>query len=58
MLLNCLSAGHAWRKHGITHDRVLARNAHVADGSTAIWEYAVRMIDEAVAKGHLAPKPA
>jgi putative hydrolase of HD superfamily len=57
MLLNCLTDGHAWQKHGITQDRVLARNAHVADGSQALWEYAVRMIDEAVAAGHLAPKP-
>ncbi len=57
MLLNCHTQGHAWQKHGITHDRVLARNAHVAKGSTAIWDYAVRMIDEAVAKGHLLPKP-
>jgi len=57
MLLNCLTDGHAWQKHGITQDRVLARNAMVADGSTAIWEYAVRMIDDAVAQGHLAPKP-
>lgn len=57
MLLNCLTGGHAWQKHGITHDRVLARNAHVAEGSTAIWEYAVRMIDEAVTKGHLTPAP-
>lgn len=57
MLLNTLTQGHAWQKHGITQDRVLARNAHVADGSLAIWEYAVRMIDEAVAAGHLAPKP-
>ena len=56
MLLNCLTEGHAWQKHGITQDRVLARNAHVADGSLAIWEYAVKMIDEAVAQGHLAPK--
>jgi putative hydrolase of HD superfamily len=57
MLLNCLTDGHAWQKHGVTHDRVLARNAMVADGSTAIWEYAVKMIDDAVAKGHLKPKP-
>ena len=57
MLLNCRTEGHAWRKHGITADRVLARNAHVAHGSTEIWEYAVKMIDEAVAKGHLPPKP-
>lgn len=57
MLLNCLTDGHAWQKHGVTHDRVHARNAHVAEGSAAIWEYAVRMIDEAVTKGHLAPGP-
>lgn len=57
MLLNCLTEGHAWQKHGVTHDRVLARNAHVAKGSQAIWDYAVRMIDNAVARGHLAPAP-
>lgn len=57
MLLNCLSEGAAWRKHGVTQDRVLARNAHVADGSQTIWQYAVKMIDEAVAQGNLAPKP-
>lgn len=57
MLLNCLTEGHAWQKHGITHDRVQARNAQVARGSTAIWNYAVRMLDDAVAKGHLAPAP-
>ena len=53
MLLNCRTQGHAWQKHGITRDRVLARNAHVADGSHRLWEYAVRMIDEAVTAGHL-----
>ena len=58
MLLNCRTEGHAWRKHGVTQDRVLARNAHVAEGSRALWEYAVRMIDDCVAKGHLPPAPA
>jgi putative hydrolase of HD superfamily len=57
MLLNCLTQGHAWQRHGITQDRVLARNAHVAEGSHAIWEYAVKMINDAVISGHLAPAP-
>ena len=57
MLLNARTQGHAWRQHGVTHDRVLARNAAVADGSRALWEYAVRMIEETVAAGHLAPAP-
>ena len=57
MLLNCRTEGAAWQRHGITQDRVLARNAHVAQGSVALWEYAARMVQEAVDRGHLAPGP-
>lgn len=57
MLLNCHTEGAAWRRHGVTQDRVLARNAHVADGAHAIWEYAVAMIQHAVDSGHLPPAP-
>ncbi len=57
MLLNCRTEGAAWQRHGVTHDRVLARNAHVAGGSLALWEYAIRMVQQAVDDGHLAPKP-
>lgn len=55
ILLNACTEGHAWRKHGVTAPRVLARNAMVAESSTALWEYAARMIAEAVARGHLDP---
>jgi putative hydrolases of HD superfamily len=54
MLLNCRTDGAAWKKHGITSDRVLARNAHMAEGSTALWDYAQQMVADAVAAGHLA----
>lgn len=57
MLLNCLTEGAAWRKHGVTHDRVVARNRHIAEGSTALWAYAAQMIAEAVTKGNLQPGP-
>lgn len=53
MLLNCLTDGAAWRKHGVTSDRVIARNQHIAEGSTSLWAYAARMIDDAVAAGSL-----
>ena len=53
MLLNACTEGHAWRKHGVTYPRVMARNAAVAEGSTALWEYASRMVAEAVERGHL-----
>jgi putative hydrolase of HD superfamily len=55
MLLNVRTQGHAWNKHGVTHDRVVARNQHVAQGSQALWEYASAMIDESVQAGNLAP---
>jgi len=54
MLLNVRTQGHAWKKHGVTQPRVIARNQHVADGSVALWEYAARMIQEAVDRGDLA----
>jgi putative hydrolase of HD superfamily len=54
MLLNCRTEGAAWRRHGVTQERVIARNSAVAEGSAAIWEYALRMIREAVKDGHLA----
>ncbi len=57
MLLNCLTEGAAWNRHGITHDRVLARNRHIAEGAAEIWRYAEQMIADAVAAGHLAPAP-
>jgi putative hydrolases of HD superfamily len=57
MLLNCLTEGTAWRKHGVTADRVIARNRHIAEGSTALWEYAAKMIRDCVANGHLPAGP-
>ena len=57
MLLNCLTKGAAWNRHGITQDRVVARNRHIADGCTELWAYAERMVQEAVDAGHLRPSP-
>jgi len=54
MLLNCHTEGAAWRRHGVTRDRVLARNSYIAEGSAALWAYARKMIEETVAAGHLA----
>jgi putative hydrolase of HD superfamily len=57
MLLNCLTQGAAWNRHGITHDRVVARNGHIAHGSAELWKHADVMLAEMVAAGHLAPAP-
>lgn len=57
MLLNCRTEGAAWRRHGVTRDRVVARNRHIAEGCAELWRYAERMLDDAAAAGHLAPAP-
>ncbi|MBE2213625.1 MAG: HD domain-containing protein [Opitutaceae bacterium] len=54
MLLNCLTEGAAWRRHGVTQHQVVARNAHVAQGSQAMWEFIAAKVNEAVQAGHLA----
>ena len=53
MLLNCLTEGAAWRRHGITKTQVMARNALVARGSAALWTHMCTVVDEAVRRGHL-----
>ncbi len=55
MLQNFFTEGASWRQHGVTRDRVIARNQHIADGAPAVWDYATRMIEEAVNAGYLKP---
>jgi putative hydrolase of HD superfamily len=57
MLLNCRTQGAAWNRHGVTHDRVVARNRHIADGCAELWRYAERMLQEVVDAGHLPAGP-
>ena len=57
ILHNYYTQGHAWRHHGITHDQVLARNQHMAEGAPRLWEHVRQLLDDAVEKGYLAPAP-
>jgi putative hydrolase of HD superfamily len=54
MLLNCLSEGAAWRKHGVTREMVIARNSHIVHGSRALWGYASALVERAAAAGCMA----
>jgi len=55
IFLNNATEGAAWCKHGVTADRVLARNGYAAEGCAALWAEAEREVARAVASGHLAP---
>ena len=53
-LLNCSSKGAAWKRHGVTEDRVIARNAPIGDGSRALWKETLAMIRRTADAGDLA----
>ena len=57
MLLNCRTEGAAWNRHGVTQDRVIARNRHIAEGCAELWRYAEKMVQDAVNAGHLKATP-
>ena len=52
-LHNYHTQGRTWKEHGITSDRVLERNACIADGSSTLWEWAQALLNDAVVKGFL-----
>ena len=52
-LHNYHTQGRSWNEHGITADRVLERNACMAEGSASLWDLAQALVDDAVAKGFL-----
>ena len=52
-LHNYHTQGRSWNEHGITADRVLERNACMAEGSASLWDLAQALVNDAVAKGFL-----
>lgn len=53
LMLNYARQGETWRQHGVRADRVFARNAGIAEGSSRLWDYARQLIADAVSKGYL-----
>ena len=55
-LHNFHTRGRSWEEHGITADRVLARNITIADGSVQLWKWTQALIARAVAEGLIKEK--
>jgi putative hydrolases of HD superfamily len=55
LLQNLHNGGVVWRENGIGKERVLAANAHIADGSAFLWEQIKAWIDQAQSQGLFAP---
>ncbi|MBN2812154.1 HD domain-containing protein [Treponema zuelzerae] len=58
LLQNYATKGHTWKQFGITADRVLEMNRHIAAGSAEIWAFLEWLINDSVRRGYLAPAAA
>ncbi|MDR3568298.1 MAG: HD domain-containing protein [Syntrophobacteraceae bacterium] len=48
---NFRSGGVMWRKHGVRKEQVFSKNGHMAKGAPVLWDYAEKIIQDAISKG-------
>lgn len=54
MMQNALTAGHAWKKHGVRRSQVVQKNRPIVEaGSEELWRFAEELLARAVESGHL-----
>jgi putative hydrolase of HD superfamily len=51
VMQNYFTEAYVWKTNNISHSRIIGVNAHIANGSEKLWEYAKTLIDECVNKG-------
>jgi putative hydrolase of HD superfamily len=54
LLHNYYTEGKSWKEHDVILEQVVSRNRKIDDGSRVLWEYAEKIIHDAVTKGYLA----
>jgi len=53
LLTNYFTKGATWKEHGVTQDRVIARNELIGLASPQLWAYAEGLIQDATRQGFL-----
>ncbi len=53
LLLNYYAEGKTWKKHDVNSEMVKEVNSEIACGSETLWEFAEKLIDDAVENGFL-----
>ena len=56
LIQNFHNGGRSWLENGITYEQAYSRNQVIREGSEELWEYARKLLTEAVAKGFLPGK--
>jgi putative hydrolase of HD superfamily len=53
LLLNYFTQGHTWKMPGVTSKKVYERMEPIKESTPVLWEYAVEIIEDSIAKGYL-----
>lgn len=53
VMQNCFTEGATWKEHDVRKHQVVDKNKKIENGSKKLWEYASRILDEAVSNGYL-----
>jgi putative hydrolase of HD superfamily len=53
LISNYYTHGKAWQEHGVKRHQVATRNHMIKDGAPELWQYVLKLIDDAVAQGLL-----
>jgi putative hydrolase of HD superfamily len=53
LIQNYVSEGYTWKKYNVTYEMVIEKNKHIEEGSKEIWEFVLKILENAVEKGYL-----
>ena len=53
ILQNYITKGYTWKTNNITYDMIKEKNKHIKNGSKEIWEFVLKILENAVEKGYL-----
>ncbi len=53
LTLNYMAGGKSWKEHHIALSQVLERNSSIGDSSPDLWDFASKIIQEAVNQGYI-----
>jgi putative hydrolase of HD superfamily len=53
LIQNYLTQGYTWKKHDVHYSQVVEKAGFIKDVSSKIWDFMLKMLDDAIAKGYL-----
>ena len=53
LIQNYILEGYTWKKYNINYDMIIKNNKHIEEGSKEIWDFVLKLLDNAVENEYL-----